>query len=122
MVNSYQDKEIIIEKIRYEKEIGTLFYDVKNISNWELENLWRLLKAEESRARIVNGFNRGTPRLLVALEKLTKQCEWRIKPQESPIKSIEEIIEQGRKIPILKKTVNCHRCGTTHQSDGNHMC
>jgi hypothetical protein len=61
-----------------EKDIGTLFYDLKGLSNWQLEHLWRLLKAEDARARIINGFNRGIPELSKALDELAKTQKWRI--------------------------------------------
>lgn len=77
------DKRITIEKKSFNKDTGTILYDIQNIDNWDLEHLWRLLKAEDARARIVRGFNRGISELKIVLDGLAKERGWTIEPEQS---------------------------------------
>jgi len=68
-----------IIETKYDQEHGTQYYNIESISNWDLERLWRLLKAEKQRASCVDGFDRGPPELLQELNKLAEEREWRIR-------------------------------------------
>lgn len=74
-------KLVGIKKSTYDKERVTQYFNIEKISNWDLEQLWRLLEAEKQRARIVRGFNRGCEALLLALRELAKEREWEIPPE-----------------------------------------
>lgn len=71
-------KKLKITKVRYDKERGTQYFSIDEISNWDLENLYRLLLAEKARACIVKGFDRGVEDLFVELQKLAKERQWEI--------------------------------------------
>lgn len=61
-----------------DKERSTHYFDIEEISNWDLALLWRLLRAEKERANCVNGFFRGSQGLLEELDKLAEQRGWKI--------------------------------------------
>lgn len=67
-----------IKKTKHDKAIGTQYYDIIGITNYDLERLYRLLVAEESRAKATRGFNRGSPELLAELTILAKERMWEI--------------------------------------------
>ena len=67
---------IKVHKIHYDKERGTEYYDIKDITNWDLQNLYQLLRVEEERARIMYDGNRGVKELREALEPLAQERKW----------------------------------------------
>ena len=67
-----------IEKTRFDKEHGTDYFKIEDLSNWDLERLYRLLVAETERSKIVEGFDRGCPKLLEQLTVLAKERKWKI--------------------------------------------
>ena len=67
-----------IIKTRFDKEVNTQYYSIEDIPYFELENIYRLLKAEEARAKIVKGWNRGSKELLKALESIAKERFWEV--------------------------------------------
>jgi len=67
-----------IVKVWYDEERGTDYFNIKEISNWDLERLYRLLIAEKKRAECVEGFYRGSKDLLEELKVLAKQRGWMI--------------------------------------------
>lgn len=68
-----------VTKVRHDKDKGTDYFSIDEISNWDLERLYRLLEAEKARARIVEGFDRGSKDLLMALQPLAKERLWKIR-------------------------------------------
>lgn len=58
-----------IIKTMYDAEIGTTFYNIEGIDNWDLRDLYNLLLAEEARASLVSGWFRGSKDLFKCLEK-----------------------------------------------------
>ena len=67
---------IEIERVNYDKERGTEYYDIKGISNWDLKQLYQLLVAEKKRAWTMQGFDRGVIELREAIEPLAQEREW----------------------------------------------
>lgn len=67
-----------IKKVWYDKDRGTDYYNVEDISNWDLERLYRLLETEMSRSIICEDGYRGSMDLLVELRKLAKERQWKI--------------------------------------------
>jgi len=65
-----------IIKSEYDKEHGTQYFDIIRISNWDLERIYLLLKAEKARAIIVKGYYRGSKDLLEILEPIAKERGW----------------------------------------------
>ena len=63
-------------KLSEKKGKGTIYFDIIAISNWDLENMYRLLEAEKERANWVCGFFRGCSALLIKLRELAKQYKW----------------------------------------------
>ena len=67
-----------IRQVRQDKERGTVYYNIEDIANWDLENLYRLLVAEKERARIIKDVYRGSEDLLKELQKLAKERQWNL--------------------------------------------
>lgn len=67
---------IEIERVNYDQERGTEYYDIKGISNWDLKQLYQLLVSEKERSRVMRGFDRGVIELREAIEPLAKEREW----------------------------------------------
>jgi len=67
---------IDIKKMRYDRDRGTEYYKILDISNWQLKCLYQLLRVEEERARIMNDGNRGVKELREALEPLAQERKW----------------------------------------------
>jgi len=59
-----------IVKTRYDEEHHTIYFNIEEMSNWDLEILHKLLKAEKARASIVGGFNYAPKELLAELDVL----------------------------------------------------
>ena len=68
---------IEVEKVSYDKDRGTEYYDIKGISNWDLKRVYQLLVAEKERSRIMEqGNDRGIKELREAIEPLAQEREW----------------------------------------------
>jgi len=74
-----------IVKVQDDKERGTQYFNIEKISNWDLQRLYRLLVAESYRAKVTEGFGRGSKELLVELEKLAKKRQWNIHVNEKAV-------------------------------------
>lgn len=53
---------------RYEKKIGTHYFNIEGVSNWDLNTIYKVLKSEEARAKIFSDGFRGSRGLLDLLE------------------------------------------------------
>jgi len=70
-----KDHKIIVTQLNHDKDTGTNYYEISDISNWDLERLWRLLESEKERAKITNtGFN-GSEELLKVLRELGEKYD-----------------------------------------------
>ena len=65
-----------VEKKSIDKTRGIYYCNIKNISLYDLEKLWRLLEAERARCLIVHGLFRGSQALLFELRKMAEERGW----------------------------------------------
>ena len=68
--------EVEIIQTSADEKIGTIFFKIEVISNWDLHRLYDLLRAEKARAEITHGFDRGLHGLLEALKPIAKKFGW----------------------------------------------
>lgn len=58
-----------IIKTYFDQEHHTQFYNIEEVSNWGMEHLLKLLRAEKLRSKAVSGSYRGPSGLLELLEE-----------------------------------------------------